>query len=184
MKSLIKSTIITYQLLALLLTFFACSFSASADTYTVTFTADLGSTGGALTVVTSPITSGPITIDWGTDVFSLSALDFADMLSECAPLGATLKGCATYSASDAGISKPKLNVGPLLSIDDDGSTQASFTLSSSSANASCAIQGCSSTGIVSIADLSAVAAPESGTLGMLFSGMLGLALALARKTPV
>ena len=182
---MIKSLIKTYQLLALLLILFACSFSASADTYTVTFTADLGSTGGSLTAVTSPITSGPIIIDWGTDVFSLSASDFSNMLSDCAPLSATATACATYSASDAGISKPKLNVGPLLGINDDGGTQASFTLLASSANASCALEGCSSTGVVSIADLSkaSVAAPEPGTLAMLFSGMLGLAVVLARKTP-
>jgi hypothetical protein len=174
----------TCRLLALLVILFACSFSAFADTYSLTFTADIGSTGGALTAVTSPITSGPITIDWGTDAFTLSASDFAAMLSDCAPLSATSTACATYSASDAGIFKPKMNVGPLLGINDDGGTQAYFTLTASSANQSCVSQGCSSTGIVSIADLSKapVNASESGTFGMLLSGMLGLAVVLARKT--
>ena len=128
----------TCRLLALLVIFFACSFSAFADTYSLTFTADLGSTGGALTAVTSPITSGPITIDWATDVFTLSAPDFSDVLSDCAPLSATPTACATYSASDAGVFLPKLNVGPLLGINDDGGAQASFTLLASSANKGCA----------------------------------------------
>jgi hypothetical protein len=173
----------TCHLLALLFVFFAWSFSASADTYTLTFTADLGSTGGALTAITSPITSGPITIDWGTDVFSLSAADFSDMLTDCAPLGPTPTTCATYSASDAGVFNPRLNVGPLLGINDDGGTQASFTLMASSANKSCAFQGCSSTGVVSIADLSKeMVTPEPGTFAMLLFGMCGLAFVLARKT--
>ncbi len=162
----------------LLLTSMLLSMPALADTYELTFTPDSGSTGGTI-AATGTFTSGPLAIDWGTDVFTLSASDVSEILSDCAPLTATLKDCASYSASDAGIYKPKLDVAPLLGIDDNGGSQTSFTLLASSANSNCAFEGCSSFGIISLADVSLaspVTAPEPGILMMLWPGMLGVIL--------
>jgi hypothetical protein len=77
-------------------------------------------------------------------------------------------------------------VGPLLGINDNGGAHPSFTLQALSADKSCAGLGCSSTGIVSISDISkaSIDAPESGAFGMLFSGISDLVLVLARKRSI
>ena len=166
----------------------SCALSTPlfADSYSVTFTPESGSTGGSIAAATSSFTSGPLTIDWGTDVFTLSASDLSEILSDCGPLSGTPKICASYSASDAGIYEPTMDVGPLLGIDDNGGSKSPFTLLASSANPTCAFLGCDSFGSVSITDLSvssAVTAPEPGTLGMLLPGLLALVLLVGIKRP-
>ena len=163
-----------------------CSLSRplSADSFTITFTPQPGSTGGAIGTATTSFTSGPVSIDWGPDVFTVSATDLSEMLTDCAPLSTASKACASYTASDAGLSDPTLNVGPLLGIDDDGRSKASFTLLASSANPTCLLLECSSFGTVSLADLSPaapIAAPEPAALGMLLLGILGFSLLFAAK---
>jgi hypothetical protein len=173
------------HLVLLLLTSIGLSIPAFADTYSITFTPEAGSTGGPI-AAPGTFTSGPVTIDWGPDVFTLSSGDISEMLSDCAPLAAAPKACAGYSASDAGLYEPKLNVGPLLGIDDNGGSQTSFTLVASSADSICAFQGCSSVGVLSISDLSlagALAVPEPGTLAMLLPWLLILILVLGTKRP-
>jgi len=159
------------------------SIPSFADTYSMTFTPMLGSTGASITAA-STFTAGPVSIDWGTDVFTLSATDISDILSDCAPLSAAAKVCGSYSASDAGIFNAKLNVGPLLGINDNGGLQSSFDLMASSADGSCVFQGCSSFGTLSITDLSLgtpANTPEPGSLGMLLPGLLSLGIWRSRR---
>lgn len=162
---------------------FSCAFSipSFADTYSITFTADPGSTGGSIAATTSAFTTGPITIDWGNAVFTLSAADLSEMLSDCAPLTATPTACATYDASDAGIFQPKINVEPLFDVSDDGGAKSSFTLAASAADSNCMINGCFSSGVISLADQTPVPAPEPNTSIMLFGGLLGLSLLAGGK---
>lgn len=150
------------------------SMPSFADTYGMTFMPSIGSSGTSIAAA-GTFSAGPLDIDWGTDVFTLSATDISEILSDCAPLNAAAKVCATYSASDAGVFAPKLNVGPLLGIDNNGGLRSSLSLLASSADSSCAIEGCSSFGTLSITDLSLgapVNAPEPSSLGMLLSGLL------------
>ena len=169
----------------LLLASIAFSMPAFADAYAITFTPDLGST-GVIATATATFTSGAVAIDWETDVFTLSASDITQILSDCAPLKATPTACASYSASDQGVYQPKIDVAPLLGIDDNGGSQASFTVLASSTDKSCALLGCSSDGMLSVADLSlapSVITPEPSTLAMLLPGIMGLALLGCRHKP-
>jgi hypothetical protein len=160
--------------LAALFALLVLSMPSFADTYSVTFTPGIGSSGASIAAA-STFSAGPLDINWGTDVFTLSATDISEILSDCAPPSAAPKVCATYSASDAGVFVPKLNVGPLLGIDDNGGLQSSLSLLASSADGSCVFEGCSSFGTLSITDLSLGSPanmPEPGSLGMLLSGLL------------
>jgi hypothetical protein len=156
----------------------SCVFSVPsfADTYSITFTADPGSTGGNIAATTTSFTTGPITIDWGNAVFTLSAAELSEMLGDCAPISATPTACASYDASDAGVFQPKINVEPLLDVSDDGGAKSSFTLAASAADSSCLIEGCFSSGVISLADQTPVNAPEPNVSTMLLAGLLGLSL--------